>query len=182
MKKVLLTLAVLQCSWLCAPAAHAEGFYLAAEAGQTSFEVPGTSGDFQVDQTSYRGIIGLRNDYGAFEIGYTDLGSIEETDGSQTLNADGNAWTAMFVGILPVAKYFEVNVKAGYAQWSSGATVEDMITTVKSDDGGGNFVYGLGFAFPLGKRFGLRLDYDNFGDFGQIEGVKFLSAGVQFNF
>jgi hypothetical protein len=182
MKKPLLMLTVLLCSWLCAPAAHAEGFYVAAGAGQASFEVPGTTGDFQVDQTSYRGIIGLRNAYGAFEIGFTDLGTIEETDGSRTLNADGNAWTAMFVGILPVTKYFEVNIKTGYAQWSSGTTVDDMGTTVKSDDSGGNFVYGLGFAFPLGKHFGLRIDWDNFGDFGQVEGVKYLSAGVQFNF
>jgi len=182
MKKVLLMLAVLPGSWLCAPAARADGFYLAASGGQSSFDVPGTSGNLQVDHTSYRGILGLRNQYGAFEIGYTDLGSIEETDGTQTLTADGNAWTTMFIGILPVTKYFEVNIKAGYSKWSSGATVDDTLTTVKSDDSGGNFVYGLGFAFPIVQHFGLRVDWDNYGDLGQVEGLKFISAGVQFNF
>lgn len=183
MKKALRLFAILLACALPAPIARAaEGFYVGAGAGRSSFGTSTSSANYSLDDTTLRAVAGVRNPYGAFEIGYTDLGSIDATGGTETLHVEGDIWSAWFIGILPFNKYFDFSVKAGYGQWETQSEATDGFTTVDADNDGGKFIYGLGLGFNLVKHFGIRVDWDVYGDLGDADDVKNLGAMLQFYF
>ena len=179
MKKALPVLAALLVCGSFAPVARAqEGFYVGAGAHRSSFDASSPGANFSINNNSYKAALGLRNKYGAFEIGYSDLGKVDEQNGAQSVHAEGNIWTASFLYIFPFSKWFELSLQAGYGRWSSKTEGSDGITMVASDDHGDNFIYGLGIGFNFGAHAALRVDYNRYGDFGNAQNVDDVGAMI----
>src|SRR4051812_22754874 len=118
---------------LFASAAHAvdHGVYLGAGVSQVKIDNVGDDfntgnlNDFKLDDTSWKLLGGVRlHDNFAAELNYYDLGDEKKTfaGGTQTFRADGKAYGAFVVGLIPLPiAPVDLFAKAGLVRWESNA-------------------------------------------------------------
>jgi len=101
----------------------------------------------------------------AFEISYQDLGKIRDREPDLTTTAESEGINFSLHGIIPVADVGYFYGKAGYMLWDTKYT-RIGASTVSSDDDGGDFTYGIGFAFLFGEKYDFRIEWERLNELG----------------
>lgn len=171
---------------LAATFAHADekkGLYIGAGAGYGSQELSVSTGDFKDNTTSYKGFIGYRfMRFIGIEAAYVDFGKANDTldfGGGTTTSVDlkTHGETAEITGTIPIGSFLEIYGKAGYLWWNAKA--ED---STNSDTNSGNDpVYGGGVKLIFAKKFGVRLEYEQF-DIQDTKKVYLITGGIEWRF
>jgi len=139
----------------------------------------------------------------AVEFGFSYLGQYQQrfaaTSGVAIYNYDASALTVAIAGNLPIAGGFSLAGRAGMAFTAANLqlTVDNGTARIPYCGSGywyngctstsANFYWGLGAQFDVSPSWGLRLDYDNFGQVGsQYESgradIDRWSVNVLYNF
>ncbi len=198
----LIAVAVLT-SVIAAPAL-AEGFYAAADIGQSKAAnaCQGTLGvgvSCSETGTGFRFGLGYQvNPNFAVEGGYLNVSeAVKMTDTSSvpgytiTATGKGRALQLAGVGIYPVNETFSVFAKAGLANVKvdvSGSVTPPLPGVSISDSGtDNNLAWGLGTQFNLGEKLAMRVQYEDLGKVGTAGSAskdKFtlISAGLVVKF
>lgn len=145
------------------------------------------SRDIEGSDLALHPFIGVRlHRYAAVEIGYIDLGSVDDLNpglspGGQVLQvADGvstDGWEAMLVGMWPINRDFEAFGKVGLVSWDSDRALDGVATgTVDGED----LAYGIGIDYiGTGRlRFrveGTRYDLQGFDESIAVTGSVFYA-------
>jgi len=146
MKKI--AMAVALSTFIAVPAVAAGNAYIGINAGtnQTAYDNVGSSIGY--------GVFGgySFNEFVAAELSYVSLSDADITGSTSKLSGSVVALAA--VGSLPLGRDFSLTGKAGYASSSvsSGGT-----SSSKAD-----LTFGIGAQYNIGKKFGVRLNYDRF--------------------
>jgi hypothetical protein len=168
---------------LAAPSTFADG-YLGVSGGQADFELDQSAVRFNLDGTAYKAFGGFKfKPWIAAELQYLTFDGLESTVGDITAEFDGDLINAFAVVSARIAPRVEVWAKAGGTVWDTNVTLsvpEEPESSV--DDDGTEFSYGLGLAFLATQRFGVRVEWETFGDLGDAKSVKFVSVGLQYTF
>jgi OOP family OmpA-OmpF porin len=171
---------------LAATFAHADekkGLYIGAGAGYGSQELSVSTGNFQDNTTAYKGFVGYRfMRFIGFEAAYVDFGNASDTldfgggtTTDVTLKTKGE--TAEITGTIPIGSFLEIYGKAGYLWWN--AKSDD--STNSDSNSGSDPVYGGGVKLIFAKKFGVRLEYEQF-DIQDTKKVYLITAGIEWRF
>lgn len=172
-------LAVLPALLLGATAAPAQGpeasqgWYLGG--GIRPAEVARAAEDTDVGYRNFGGYRFTRN-WGV-EFGYSDLGrgSGGGDPGAYSLEKYGyqtSAWTLAGTGVLPIGDSFSLLGRLGWSLATPDATLAGFSLGTAAPGFGlgsglpryrGTMLWGLGGQYDFDSRFGMRLDYNNFG-------------------
>lgn len=101
----------------------------------------------------------------AFEISFQDLGKIRDREGSLTTTAESEGFNFSLHGIIPVADVGYFYGKAGYMLWDTEYTRIDS-SVERIDDDGGDFTYGVGFAFMFDEQYDFRIEFERLNELG----------------
>ena len=107
----------------------------------------------------------------AIEGGWTDLDSTTYTDPNGTnTKSETSGWQVNAVGTLPYLEKIGLFFKVGAFLWDLDVD-QNMVdgTAMSSSESGTDFVYGLGFRFPLTEKIGLSLEVQRFEDIGNSD-------------
>ena len=160
-KKLLLVAAMVAgASWL--PATAGEGYIGASYLNSTAEFFVGTTTD--EDSSGGFKVFGGYNfiPYFGFEATYYDLGSWSGSSTLFTVDASADVWDISGRGILPIGKRFEAFARLGYSYVTFKKTETGILggrTSVSASDW--EFMWGVGIGFKIGKRFGIRAEYEN---------------------
>lgn len=139
------------------------------------------------------------NQYVGVEAGYADFGTakynytgVNGLDGSGERKAEQSSWFAAAKGTLPINEQFNVFGKLGVARNRVKASYAfDIGAPFNISDSGSSsktsLLYGVGAQYNFSEQVGIRVEYENFGKFGNEADtgrtkVDMWSAGVTFNF
>jgi OmpA-OmpF porin, OOP family len=144
-------------------AAHAQAqdtahFRLGIGAGKATIEADDF--DLKGKSTAWEVFGGYEiNDYLAFEVGYIDGGSADDTVLGATVRADATAIVASVLGSIPIGETFSVYGRAGYMHWKSEETAKFEGETIATEDVDGNDpFFGAGVAAMIDESL-VRLEY-----------------------
>jgi opacity protein-like surface antigen len=160
---------------IAVPASQAGGL-VGVSIGQAKLDLSDGSESFNESDTSWK-VFGEWHILKFFGVGlgYYDLGSPSGSVGRFDVNIDAKAWNLYAVGILPIGN-LDLFGKVGYANWDVGGD---------ADESGSDFAYGVGIAFKVASKIGIRLEYEiidpNPDDISSAD-VDFWSLGVDFRF
>lgn len=99
------------------------------------------------------------NQYVAFEVGYIDGGSADDSFDGFTVRADTTAIAGSVIGSMPVNDSFSIYARAGYMHWKSEqALIEDGVTLATDDFDGNDPFFGAGLAALVDTAL-VRLEY-----------------------
>ena len=127
----------------------------------------------------------------AVEVALVDLGetSIDATsNGSGFLFAAGPASAEVdvdginiaLVGIWPVGEKVDVIGKLGFFAWDADASASNSaFGSVSIDDDGTDPMFGVGGQFRVGKKVGIRVEFERFADVFDVD-VDLLSVSIFF--
>lgn len=144
---------------LFAAHAQAEGaFRLGIGAGKATIEADDI--DLEGKATAWEIFGGYElNPYVAFELGYIDGGSADDTIDALTVRADTTAIAGSVIGSMPVGETFSVYARAGYMHWKSEeALIDSGVTVATLDVDGNDPFFGAGLAAKVDDGL-LRLEY-----------------------
>jgi OOP family OmpA-OmpF porin len=173
---------------LISSAASAQSYYLGGSVGQSTIKLGTSSSDYNTTATSKRegdtgykvfGGYNLNSTY-AIEAGYAVLGraTAKYTSGDVANGLTGqvtnDAWFAAIKAELPLAYGISGFGKLGAAYATSKNQVTASSSAIlsancsKCSDSKSNFnpYFGLGLEYDLTKTVALRLEYEDFGNFG----------------
>lgn len=187
LKKAVVMLAGL----LVAGAASAQGFYVGGNLGQsrTSFgsefrgATPGDVTSYDKSDMAYKLFAGYEiNKYFAVEGGYADLGdpqvNVTYVGGWDKMTQESSAWFVVGKGTLPINEQFNVFGKLGVSR--------NKVKSIGTDNTGGKdtvsdsrmeAVYGVGAEYNVTKQVGVRMEYENFGKFGDYNAATGNGTG-----
>ena len=119
----------------------------------------------------------------ALELGYTDLGKVEESDGTSTVSAQPKALTAALVISQPLGDKFSVFGKLGLA--STNPTLR--ANGIKVDHGSkSSLLAGIGATFNITSKLTVLIEYESYGTLIEHQNVKLkanmASAGIRYSF
>jgi len=101
----------------------------------------------------------------AFEISYQDLGKIRDQKINLTTTAESEGVNFSLHGIIPVEGIGYFYGKAGYMLWDTEYTRIDT-NVERIDDDGGDFTYGIGFAFMFNQKYDFRVEFERLNELG----------------
>ena len=136
--------------------------------------------DVYDDSTPTSFFIGKRyNESTSFEFGYLDLGGFESAPGDPDYDAsaDISGFVVSALGFIKIGESVAFFGKAGLYIWDG----EEEINGIDSDDSDVSLLWGLGFDFPIGAKFGARADYVQYLDIGN-EDSDSLNLELYVNF
>jgi OOP family OmpA-OmpF porin len=156
------------------------GAYWLAGAGASSTDVEKSSAfTGSVDKTDLAwttaaGITFAR--YGAFEVGYVDLGKVGyDGEFGSVPNAGSirsRGWKTSLFGNLPLGKRVRLQGEAGWFWWQSQEREYFGPVEETSSASGDDVMYGAGVEFDASRRVALRLLFEQFRDVGQTDELQ----------
>ena len=183
------------------PTASAQtSWYFGAGAGEAESDVSLSelddgsliSGSVDDSDTGTKFFVGFRfSEKVAVEGALVDLGetSIDATsNGSGFLFAPGPASAEVdvdginiaLVGIWPVGEKVDVIGKLGFFMWDADASASNSaFGSVSIDDDGTDPMFGIGGQFRVGKKVGIRVEFERFADVFDVD-VDLLSVSILF--
>jgi hypothetical protein len=185
MRKAILAALVFMIAGVAGTAARADekkGLYIGAAAGYGSQEFDISTESFKDNTTSWKGIIGYRFvRFLGLEVAYVDFGKASDElnfgGGNTSVDVKTHGETAEITGTLPLGSFFELYGKAGYLWWNTDVNGASS----SNSDTGSDPVYGAGARIIIGKRFGVRLEYEKF-DIKDTKSVYLTTAGIEWRF
>lgn len=165
-----------------APQAAEAGWYMGGSVGRTNtkftnvdfaFNEAGTTESKDNTKTGGKGFVGYDfNKNWGIEGGYTSLGKPEYKYAGRSNGRDSqtlNSWSLAAKGTLPLNNQFDLfaklgvtNNKASSSTTTSGVTVLNLSASKNRSD----VLAGVGAAYNFDRNFSLRLEYENYGKFG----------------
>jgi OOP family OmpA-OmpF porin len=156
---------------LAATPVLAQNWYFGAGAGSGNLDATGQdltnlpNAQLKDNATTYTGRLGYRfSPYGAFELGYYDLGKYEFSGGSGaelvTGSAKAKSYGISIVGIAPISQNFEIYSRLGYeeSEIKVNANVGSLATAnVSTKDSGAT--YALGARWMFSQNFGVFAEW-----------------------
>lgn len=139
------------------------GLYIDGAAGQTSVDDAGINDN----DTAFRAGVGYRflENFGA-ELGYLDLGKVEESlGGGNSISVSSDGFYAGVAGKIPLydaSTGFYVGARAGLYFWDATGRLRQGTTTVRLDDSDNDFYVGVSGGYDFNEQFGLGLAYDRY--------------------
>jgi hypothetical protein len=165
--------------FLAAPA-QAQERYMGASYLSPSAEFSTAFQNFDAESDGWKVFLGYdANKHFGFEVSYYDLGDFDQTVGASSIHAEIEVFDATFRGILPIGERFNLFARLGYSSVGIEYTASSGILTVGFDDSDWVLLYGAGMTLKLGKRFGLRAEYEAW---DTRDSLEVWSAGVVFRF
>ncbi len=183
------------------PAASAQtGWYFGAGIGEAETDVALsdiddgslTSGSTDDSDTGTKFFAGFRfKENVAVEGAFVDLGevSIDATSngsgflyvpGPVSAEADADGINIALVGIWPVGEKVDVIGKLGFFAWDADASASNSaFGSVSIDDDGTDPMFGVGGQFRVGKKVGIRVEFERFADVFDVD-VDLLSVSIFF--
>lgn len=160
--------------------ASAAGGYLGASYLSSSAEFDTSLEDFDSDSDSWKIFAGydLHRNWGV-ELTYYDFGDFNDTANNSTLDANIGIWDLSVRGILPLGERFELFGRLGTSNVRVEATVANNLSSVSVDADAWELMYGVGAGLKLGKRFGLRAEWEAWDTEDSLEA---WSIGAVFRF
>jgi len=178
MRRLVIVAAVVVCG-MWAPA-MAQGGYVGASYLSTSADFDTSGSSFNPSSDGWKVYGGYNvNKYFGFEGTYYDMGTLEDSSGGTDLKADINVFDFSFRGILPIGKVLELTAKIGYSSVDVSAETTGNLFTVDADGTAWDLLYGVGAQVNLGKRIGLRADWEKWDFEGSLDA---WSAGMYVKF
>lgn len=195
--KTLIALSLLAASAVAC--AQGSGFYLGGSIGQSNtrfktedftFSSPLVAESENRTATAWKLFAGYEfNRYLAAEAGYTDLGSpkykvmgIGGLSGAAQAKAAESAWFAATKGSLPINQQFDLFAKLGLTRNHLKDSASGVIggidvadTATKNRTGA---LVGVGAEYLPAKNIGVRIEYENYGRFGNQNDTGRTSAEV----
>jgi hypothetical protein len=151
-------------------------FYAGASYLQTDAEFEDAANEFDADDSSFK-IFGGFN-FGKFlgiEASYRDLGNQQDSAGAAMLDVDLEAYDISARGTLPIGKLLGIFAKVGYAN----IAIDGNIGGGSIDDDDWELLYGVGLDVYLGKRFGVRGEWE---EYDVEDSLNSLSVGAFIRF
>jgi len=151
--------------------ALAQSWYFGAGAGRGNLDATGEdltglpNAQLKDTGTTYTARLGYRfSRYGAFELGYYDLGKYEFTGNSGNSLITGSAKAKSFglsiVGVAPIGPYAEVYSRVGYEESEIKATANvGNIATGNASEKQKGATYGVGGRWLMGPNWGLFAEW-----------------------
>ena len=180
LKPVVFTAFVLSC--VTSSLAYAQ-VYVGGSIGQsmTKFDNefrnydPAVAESSEKTKTAYKVFVGYNvNQYFAVEGGYADLGKptykYTESTGTGKSTQKESAWFVAAKGTLPINEQFNVFGKLGLTynkvkgSWNDSYGQPD--SNVSYSNTRSSVLYGIGAEYNVTKQIGIRLEYEDFGNFG----------------
>jgi hypothetical protein len=167
---------------LAAGSAHAAGLVSAnvyAGAGIMSASVSNLQGTgFNLDNTSFKALAGLRFSLLGAELDYYHLGSESRSFYFGGADANAHAFAAYAVGYLPLP-ILDFYGKVGLDRWQlNGSSASPAL--FRFSDSGTQLAWGVGAQGHFGNLIG-RLEYEHLNMAG-TDGARIVSLDVAFNF
>lgn len=165
---------------LAAGSAHADSLLSAyAGAGIMSANVDNLYGTgFDIDNTSFKALAGVRFTLLGAEVDYYHLGSESRRFYFGDANADAHAFAAYAVGYLPLP-IVDFYGKLGLDRWQlNGSSASPGL--FQFSDNGTKLAWGLGAQMHFGNLLG-RLEYERL-NMAKTDGARIVSLDVAFNF
>jgi len=170
--------AVIVCG-LWAPASAQEG-YAGASFLSTSTEIDTSVASFNPGSDSWKVFVGYNvNKFFGFEATYYDMGDLEDTSGNATLEASIEVFDVSFRGILPLGEVLQLTAKLGYSSVDVESTSTGTLLTVTADGSTWEILYGVGAEVKMGKRVGIRADWDKWDVEGSLDAWS-IGAYIRF--
>ena len=120
------------------------------------------------------------------EIAYHDLGRLSDKNAFSSTTAKSDGINLSLLGIIPVSDMGYFYGKAGYMWWD--AEYSRSNNTKTSDESGGDFTYGAGFAFTFNPDYDFRIEFERLNELGDdfTHGgaevvVLYFAGNVNFN-
>ena len=164
------------CLLMMTPVAWA-GAYVGASLGQSDATSGGASGD----ETSWKILGGYEfMKHLGVEGSYRNLGSLNETFLTTTIEVDVSSLDVFGVGILPIGEKFDLFAKAGFAFIDVEATISDpqLLGSISASTSETELAYGAGLNFKVGKA-AIRAEFETFNADSSFD---MISAGGVFRF
>ncbi len=122
------------------------------------------------------------NKYISGELFYTDLGSVNYSDSSNStsIKSDSKSYGLSAVASFPLHKYFVPFAKVGIHKWDAKITGTSSSTSISISGDGMDPLYGLGINVPITESFSFRTEYEIY-KFDN-DSYKLLSAGLIYKF
>ena len=167
---------------LCASGAAMaqQGFYVGGGVGQSMTSFNGT--DFSANaannetltleknKTAYKIFGGYNvNQYFGVEGGFVDFGKpaakFSGNAGTDKVSEELSSWFVAAKGTLPLTEQFNLFGKLGVTQ--NKAKVSSSAGGTSASDSRSGVLYGVGAEYNVTKQVGLRVEYEDFGNFGK---------------
>ena len=173
--------AIALCISITAGTSFAQSTYIGGSVGQSTNKQNTSATDFGVgspqstDQsdTGYKLFVGRQlNQSFSVEGGYLDLGQSRAMYGGtsdQSITVKNTAWFVALKGDLPLGAGFSAFGKVGAAYARSSSTINaacDANSTCTNTKNKLNAMYGVGLEYDITKTVSARLEYEEFGTFG----------------
>ena len=168
--KRLATVALIAAGLAAAPAL-AQNWYIGAGAGSGNLDATGQdltsipNAQLKDNATTFTGRLGYRfSPYGAFELGYYDLGKYEFSGGSGaellTGSAKAKSYGISIVGIAPIGRQLEIYSRLGYEESEIKVNANlGSIATVNASTKDSGATYGVGGRWMMTPNFGLFVEW-----------------------
>ncbi|MDP2879717.1 MAG: outer membrane beta-barrel protein [Sulfuricella sp.] len=157
----------------------------------SDFTVPGITTSHEKTKTAYKLFAGYNfNPSFAIEGGYADLGkpSSKFISATETVpqTQKESAWFVAGKGTLPINEQFNLFGKLGLTQNKVSASWSDSTGSGSGSDSRNGVLYGIGAEYNVTKQVGIRLEYEDFGQFGSTAtgrtNTSAWSAGMTYKF
>src|SRR5688572_30719493 len=156
---------------LAAAPALAQNWYIGAGAGSGNLDATGQdltgipNAQLKDNATTYTARLGYRfSPYGAFELGYYDLGKYEFSGGSGaeivTGSAKAKSYGISIVGMVPLGRNVELYSRLGYEESEIKVNANlGQVATGNASTKESGATYGLGARFLFTPNFGLFAEW-----------------------
>lgn len=164
-------------SFVCLPvmAESGIGFYSGVGVGQVELKDSIGGVGIKATDTGFKIFGGYRfNEYGSLEVAYLDAGTPDDSISGVKIESDASAIQGSAILHIPMSVRFEGYVRAGFVAWDAENTVSGggLAFTEKND--GTDFALGIGGAFHVTPRFGLRAEVEG----AELDGTDLRSLSI----
>jgi OOP family OmpA-OmpF porin len=159
----------------CLPATAETGFYAGVSGGQVRLKDSVLGTEIKATGTGYKLFGGYRfNEYGSLEAAYLDAGKPDDTISGITIESDATAWQASALWQIPISPRFEAYARFSVVVWEAENSATDGRVTFSQKNDGTDAAFGLGAAFHVTPRFGLRTEIEG----AELDGTDLRTISI----
>ncbi|WP_116807963.1 porin family protein [Steroidobacter cummioxidans] len=164
-------------AFVCLPAmAESEiGFYSGVGVGQVTLKDNIDGVGIKATGTGFKIFGGYRfNEYGSLEVAYLDAGSPDDRVGGVRIESDATAIQGSAILHIPISLRFEGFARAGFVVWDAENTARGAGFSFTQKNDGTDFALGIGAAWHVTPRFGLRAEFEG----AELDGTDLRSLSI----
>ena len=169
---------------LCALPALADGFYVAGDIGRDRWTSDTT------DNTKTSNVVSIAAGYEfglpfqdsvALELGYRDLGNINESDATTNIKTDLTATEISMIARHFFSDQISLYGRLGYAEVQLDWKLQNAQANADGSVSKDKLFGGVGGRYAFTEKLGLRIEYDRYDKVNDIV-ISSLTAGVDYHF